>query len=251
MKMERKRITAKKASISEISSGRFVKKTGFESSYVLTTMGRRLSRVRVLGLLVSKWVADDGSRATLSIDDGSDTLRCKVFVNIGLFDGLNTGDLVDVIGKLREYAEEVYIVPEIVRTVPANWETLRLAELKKIWSDQRKLIAKVRELQKQTADATELKTLAQKRNLNPDDIDGIIEAEDMLTAPPEQKLIANGETKDKILKIIETLDTGIGVNYNDILRASNLPEQIVDKVIEQLLEEGTCFEPKAGMVKKL
>lgn len=248
--MERKRITAKKVSAKEISSGRYVKKTGFESSYVLTNMGRRLSRIRVLGLIVDKWTAEDGSRASMTIDDGSDTLRCKVFVNVGLYDGLNAGDLVDVIGKLREYNGEVYVMPEIVRKAPANWEALRVAELKKIWSDQRILITKIMELKKKTADATELKTLAKKLNLNIEEVEGIIEAEDMLNAAHEQK-VENVDAREKILSLVQTLDGGMGVSYDNILRSSGIPESTVDSTITQLLEDGICFEPKAGMIKKL
>ena len=248
--MERKRITAKKVSAKEITSGRYVKKTGFESSYVLTNMGRRLSRIRVLGLIVDKWTAEDGSRATMTVDDGSDTLRCKVFVNVGLFDGLNAGDLVDAIGKLREYNGEIYMMPEIVRKAPSNWEALRSVELKKIWSDQRTLITKVMELKKQTADATELKTLAKKLNLNMEDVEGIIEAEDMLNAVHEQK-IENTDAREKILGLVQTLDGGMGVSYDNILSSSGIPESTVDSTITQLLEDGVCFEPKAGMIKKL
>lgn len=248
--MERKRITAKKVSAKEISSGRYVKKTGFESSYVLTNMGRRLSRIRIIGLIVDKWTAEDGSRATMTIDDGSDTLRCKVFVNVGLFDGLNAGDLVDVIGKLREYNGEIYTMPEIVRKAPANWEALRSVELKKIWSDQRKLISRVMEMKKQTADATELKTLAKKLELNIEDIEGIIEAEDMINTAHEQK-VENVDAREKILSLVQTLDGGMGVSYDNILRSSGMADNVVDSTITQLLEDGVCFEPKAGMIKKL
>ncbi len=206
--------------------------------------------MRILGLIVDKWTAEDGSRATMTIDDGSDTLRCKVFVNVGLFDGLNAGDLVDVIGKLREYNGEVYVMPEIARKAPANWESLRIAELKKIWSDQRTLISKFMELKKQTADATELKTLAKKLNLNIEDVEGIIEAEDMLNTAHEQK-VENVDSREKILSLVQTLDGGIGVSYDNILRSSGMAENIVDSTITQLLEDGICFEPKAGMIKKL
>jgi len=77
--MDTRRLTAKKSSIVEIMKGRFVKKTGFESSYVLTNLARRLSRVRVLGLVVDKFISDDERYATITLDDGTDTIRCKSF----------------------------------------------------------------------------------------------------------------------------------------------------------------------------
>ncbi len=110
--MEIKRLTAQKAGIKEIINGKFVKKSGFESSYVLTNLGRRLSRVRVLGLVVDKFISPDEKYATVTLDDSTETLRCKAFVNVKIFDGLKNGELVDVFGKLREYQEEVYVMPE-------------------------------------------------------------------------------------------------------------------------------------------
>ena len=249
--VEKKRLTAKKAGLAELATGKYVKKAGFESSYVLTTLGRRLSRVRILGLVVDKFESEDGKYATLTIDDGTETMRCKAFVNIRMFDAAKKGDLVDIIGKIREYNEEVYVAPEMLRKAPADWETLRMLELKKIYTDQRKAIKKIRELQKQSADKTDLKALAKKFDIDPDDVDGVLEAEELHIIAEEQKIAADGEIKDKILKLIAGLDTGAGADYADILRQSGVSENQVDAAVQDLLETGMCFEPKAGKIKKL
>jgi len=72
----------------------------------------------------------------------------------------------------------------------------------------------------------------------------------MITATQEQKVL-NTDVREKILGLVKTLDSGIGVSYTDVLRVSGLPENVVDSTITQLLEDGVCFEPKAGMLKKL
>lgn len=249
--VEKKRLTAKKAGLAELATGKYVKKTGFESSYVLTNLGRRLSRVRILGLVVDKFESEDGKYATMTIDDGTETMRCKAFINIRMFDAASKGDLVDVIGKIREYNGEIYVAPEIVRKTPADWETLRMLELKKIYMDQRKAIRKIRGLQKQSADRTELKALAKKFGIGPEDVDGMLEAEELHIISEEQKISADGEVKDKVLKLIASLDTGTGADYSDILKQSGLPENQVDAAVQDLLESGVCFEPKAGRLKKL
>ncbi len=249
--MEKKRLTAKKAGLAELATGKYVKKAGFESSYVLTTLGRRLSRVRAMGLVVDKFESEDGKYATLTVDDGTETLRCKAFINIRIFDAVKKGELADVIGKIREYNGEIYVAPETVRKAPADWETLRSLELKKAWADQRRTIKKIRELQKQAVDRTELKALAKKFNIDADDVDGILEAEELHLIAEEQKIAADGEAKDKVLKLISTLDTGSGADYADILKQSGLPETQVDAAVQDLLESGVCFEPKAGRIKKL
>lgn len=248
--MEIKRITAKKASIGEIDNGTFVRKSGFESSYILTNLGRRLSRVNILGLIVDKFISPDERYSTITLDDSTDTIRCKTFVNIKIFDGFGEGDLVDVFGKLREYNGEIYVIPEIVKKLESNFETLRLLELEKIFREQRERIKKIRELQKQTSDANELKT-AVKQFMNLEDAEGILEAQDTIDNMAEEKVVSSAEIKSKILNLIEKLDKGNGADYQEILTKSGLPENDVDFSIQDLLESGVCFEPTPGKIKKL
>jgi len=249
--VERKRLTAYKAGLTELASGQFVKKEGFQSSYVLTSLGRKLSRVRIMGLVVDKFISQDGNYATLTLDDGSETLRCKIFINTKLIEDITPGDLVDVIGKVREYQEEVYIAPEIVRKVNGNWETLRLLELKKTWKKQRELISKVQELQTQTSDVVELTALASKAGLNPDEVQGIAEAKELNLVKEEAKVEATSELRDKVLKLIESKDEGEGADYDILLKESGLAEEQLDAALTELLESGICYEPKAGKIKKL
>ena len=248
--MEVKRLTAKKTSIGEITNGTFVKKEGFVSSYVLTNLGRKLSRVRVLGLIVDKFISPDERYATITLDDSTDTIRCKAFVNTKIFDGFGEGDLVNVFGKLREYNGEVYIIPEIIKNVDSNLETLRILELEKIFRKQRERIKKIKELKKQTSDLNELKTVV-KKFMTLEDAEGILEAQEILESMTEEKVVSSAEIKSKILNLIENLDKGKGADYQEILIKSSLSENDVDFAIQDLLESGVCFEPKPGKIKKL
>ena len=248
--MEVKRLTAKKASVGEIMNGKFIRKTGFESSYALTNLGRRLSRVRVLGLIVDKFISADEKYATITLDDSTETIRCKSFVNVKIFDGFGSGDLVDVFGKLREYNGEIYIMPEILEKIDPNFETLRILELESIFREQREKIKKIKELQKQTSDLNEVK-VAVKDFMRLEDAEGILEAQEMIETVIEEKVVTASETKNKVLKIIEVLDKGEGADYQEILIKSGLSENDVDFVIQDLLESGICYEPKPGKIKKL
>jgi RPA family protein len=248
--MDIKRITAKKAALSELSNGSFVKKSGFESSYVLTNLGRRLSRIRIMGLIVDKFTSPDDRYSTVTLDDSTDTVRCKAFVNVKIFDGFGGGDLVDMFGKIREYNGETYIVPEIVRKVHPNFETLRLLEMEKLFREQRDKIKKIRELQKQTSDVNELKATV-KQFMGIDEAEGILEAQLLEDHETEEKVITSAEMKSKILNLIETLDKGQGADYQEILKKSGLSENDVDFSIQDLLESGVCYEPTPGKIKKL
>jgi RPA family protein len=248
--MDVKRLTAKKSSVGEIDRGKFIKKSGFESSYVLTNLGRKLSRIRTLGLIVDKFISPDERYATITLDDSTETIRCKAFINTKIFDGFGTGDLVDVFGKLREYNGEIYIMPEIIASVGANFETLRILELEKIFKEQREKIKKIREIQKQTSDLAEIKT-ALKGIMPLEDAEGILEAQEIVEETVEEKNVSASDVKNKILKIIETLDNGGGADYQDILIKSGLTEKDIDIAIQDLLESGVCYEPHPGKIKKI
>ncbi len=248
--MEIKRLTARKANAMEIVKGRYVKRPGFESNYVLTNLGRKISRVRILGTVVDKFISEDGNYATITVDDSSETVRCKAFVNTKIFDNISLGDLTDVVGKIREYNGEIYIAPETIAVVAdKNFETLRLLELAKIWKEQKEKIQKLAELKKQTLDVNELKAIA-KPFMSGEDVESIIEAEELIgqiKEPADEKK----EAKDVILKLIEDMDKGGGASYAEVLEKSGVDESTVDSAIQELLESGVCFEPKPGKIKRI
>lgn len=245
--METRRLTAAKSSIVEIMRGKFIKKTGFESSYVISQSARRLSRVRVLGLIVDKFVSPDGKYASITIDDGTDTIRCKTFINVKTFDNLNQGDIVDVIGKIKEYNGEIYIRPEINRKMgDVNFETLRKLELEKINKEQTGKLRKIEELKKSITDVEEFKKKA-KEFMSDDDLEAVIELQE--NQGNNGEAVSSEDIKRKILTIIESSESGI--EYPSLIEKSKLPENKVDQVVQSLLEDGVCFEPKPGKIKKL
>ncbi|MBU3957731.1 MAG: hypothetical protein KKB25_01520 [Nanoarchaeota archaeon] len=251
--MEIKRLTAKKAGISEITKGKFFKKPGFESNYVLTHLGRRLSRVRVLGLVVDKFMNSDGSYSAITIDDSSDTIRCKFFGGLKIFDGVEAGSVVDAVGKVREYNGEIYIAPEIVTKITdPNFETMRILELALITRQQKERIAKIKELKLKTSDTKEIKESA-KYLMSEEDAEAIIEAEGIIN---ENLSAADGKTeqpkdaKETVIKIVNESGKD-GVDYQMILAKSGLPESAVDMAVQSLLESGILFEPRPGKLKSL
>ncbi len=249
--MENRRITAQKTNAFELVRGKYVKRPGFESNYVLTNMGRRLSRIRLVGLVVDKYVSEEGNYAAITLDDESDTIRCKAFMNMKIFDSVNAGDLVDVVGKVREYNGEIYLMPEIIRKVDPNFEVLRMLEIAKTILEQKKLISKISSFKSQVADLSEIRVLAKQEGIKPAQLDAVLEAEEVIRASLEQQALAKTESRSKILGVIESMDKGEGVDYNVILRQSGLAEENVDSTIQELLESGTCFEPKPGKIKKV
>ncbi len=93
--------------------------------------GRQALRVNVVASVVDKFVSEDKNYAYLTLDDGTDTIRLKCWSeDIQIISNIDIGDVVIVVGKLKERNLEVYINPEIVRVVyDPNLELLRKIEL--------------------------------------------------------------------------------------------------------------------------
>ncbi len=247
--MERKRMTAVKARIKSLTSGKFNPAQGFTPGYVMTGTGQRISRVRVLATVVDKFISESKRFASITLDDGTDTIRCKMFNATSIFDSSDVGKIVDVIGKLKEYQGELYVVPELVRAIDdVNWELLRELEIRaaeKKREERRKLVF---EHQKQVSDMEELKKFMFERfGIAPQDVEDI--AQSSVEEQPEEE--PDNKAKDTVLKFISELDIGEGCDYAELLEKSGLKEDVIDSAINELLVEGVCFEPKPGKIKKL
>lgn len=244
--MEKKRLTALKTRIADVNSGNYVVLPGFESNYVLTKSGMRLSRVRLLATIVDKFLSDSGRYAAITLDDGTDTIRAKAFNAVSIFDPISLGDLVDFIGKVREYQGELYLVPELIKKKnDPNYELLRELEIRnnqQAWSRKRDTVFSN---QKQVSDIVELKKMLKERfGIQPSDVEAILQTEQ--EEQPEQI-----EVKDTVLRLIAELDSGNGCDYSELMEKSGIEEGILDSIINEFLEEGVCFEPRPGKIKKL
>ncbi len=244
--MEMKRLTSIKTNIFDITSGRYVVLPGFESNYVLTNDGRRLSRVRILATIVDKFLSESGKYAAMTLDDGTDTIRAKAFNIVSVFDPFLPGDIVDFIGKVREYNGELYLTPEIIRKVgDPNYEILRELEIRKDkmeWNMKRETVSSY---QKNVSDVAELKRMLKERlGISPQDVEAILQTEQEVQ--PEQI-----ETKETVLKLISELDKDGGCDYSELMQKSGIEEDVLDSIINEILEEGICFEPRPGKIKKL
>lgn len=210
--MPLERMTAVKVKISDLMSGQWIKKEGMEPSFVVTKNREKVSRARVLATVVGKFISEDGNFGSVTLDDGSDTIRAKCFKDLNLLQPVEIGKLVDLIGKVREYNDEIYIIPEIIRNVDdPNLELLRKLEI----------MHKIKNLEKQPKD-----TLIEKS--------------------PEGN---REDLRKKVLDIIGSSQDGI--EYGKLIEASGAPEAEVEKVINDLLAEGICYEPTPGKVKKI
>ena len=120
-----KRQVAYKISIATILNSAFAKDE--TSAGYIKVNDLVISRVNMIGILVSKNEAQNSSSAI--IDDGTGRINLRTFEPSNVFSRAEIGDSVIVVGKIREYNDEKYIIPEIIRKIDNRWVNVRRNEI--------------------------------------------------------------------------------------------------------------------------
>jgi hypothetical protein len=241
------RQTAIKTRASDIVNGKFIRKEGLEPSYVLTNLGQRISRIDLVGVIIDKFMSEEGNYSSITIDDDSESIRVKAFKeNVNIFNKLELGNLVLVIGKVREYSNEIYIIPDMVKKITnSNYEILHRIEVLKQILEQKKMIEEIKKIKDKFSDLEEMKKHVEKEmGIDSDIIEGAIEIMDTGKSDNENyKLL--------VMKVMDKLDTGDGVEFKKLLEGTKLKENVFEGVINELLSDGTLYEPKPGILKRV
>ncbi|GBE54786.1 MAG TPA: hypothetical protein ENH28_03155 [Euryarchaeota archaeon] len=210
--IERK--TATKVRIKDLVKGEFIKtEDDMEPNYVVTPLNEMISRTRVMGVVVSKFTSEDDKYVNVTLDDSSEIISVRAFRDTDVLKGIEVGENIDVVGKVKKYQGEIYIFPEVVHIIEdLNWELVRRLEL--VIKD---------------------KTLGKKPS----------------SKAVEDKVEFEGEAppRDRVLEVIKTGDEGEGVKYITVVKETGIKEEDLDKIINDLLVEGEIYEPKIGRFK--
>jgi len=91
---------------------------------------KKILRVNIIANIIDKFVMDSNRYASITVDDASGQIRIKVFGDdVPKFQDLNQGDTVLIIGLLRTYNKELYILPEILKKIDPRYLLVRKLEL--------------------------------------------------------------------------------------------------------------------------
>ncbi|MBU5537540.1 MAG: OB-fold nucleic acid binding domain-containing protein [Candidatus Aenigmatarchaeota archaeon] len=236
------RLPAKKVRIADLLNGKFFygSKEEMKPSYVITPFGEKVSRVNLIGTVIDKFLSEDGNYSVVTIDDGTEAIRVKSFEGLP-FERVELGDLVRVIGKLKEYNGELYISHEIVEKInDVNFELLSKVEILNNLIKQKKIVDDIKSLFNRM-DETELKNYARDTySIDEETLSVIIES--------KKKEI---DYKPVVLEVIQKLDEGKGVEIKKLFEVLNLPENIVEKTLDELINEGSVYEPTIGFLRKV
>jgi len=211
--------------LSNLLNGKFFNSPGdYEPNYVEID-NLKISRVNIIGAVVDKIFKEERRYNFITIDDSSSTIDVKCWGDdIHFLDGINIGDFVLVIGKIRRYNDVVHISPEIVRCLDnPNWLKLRKLELFGLYGEPMKIDVR------QFSDA-----LSEINNNSPEIIGG---SDDSL------------ELRGRILTIIEKFDKGDGVSIVSIENELKVNVEIIKDIIVGLLMNGEVFEVNPRMYR--
>jgi hypothetical protein len=234
------RPTAYKLRIEDLLRGEYKRSVdGVEPSYFLTPWNDRITRARVMGTVVDKFMREDGSYGTLRLDDGSGTIRLRAWgSDTSRLNRFNKGDVVDVVGRVREFEGEVYLTPELVIPVEdLNWELVRELE---ILESRRKSLAKgvkprLPAKLEPPALSVEVPTPSKV---------GLEEPEVPLPEVPE-------DLKDRVLLVVKESGGEEGLSVDEVAMRAGLSPPEVENAARVLLAEGKIFEPRAGKFKQV
>lgn len=125
-----KRQTAYKFWIKDAISARPVIVDNFVDHFIVR--GKQVSRASIIASVVFKFESEDGNYAAVTLDDGTETIRLKCWrEDTPMLKELKISDIILAVGRFKEYNNELYINPEIIKIVEPNWELLRKVELLK------------------------------------------------------------------------------------------------------------------------
>ena len=140
--MELQRQNIKTARVADLVTAKFSAgdRETFRPGSVTTRFGEKISRTKVVGVVTERFMSDDGRFASITVDDGTDAIRARVFSgDIKIIEGVNAGELVAVVGKMKSYNEENYIAPDFVRRLedPNSESLFRLEVLENLFQKKK------------------------------------------------------------------------------------------------------------------
>ncbi len=219
--------------ISNLNNGKFIQGSKNGESFIPSCVdlnNKKISRVNLIATIVDVFKSEDGNYFSFTLDDGSGTIRIKAFnEDTNNLLNFNKGDRVLVVGRVREYQEELYISPEITKKITdPNVELIRKAELLNI-------------LGKPETEAHLSRTQfvpAQNQN------NGAIK-QPLQTQDPSHE-----ELRQKIINHLMANDES-GVELSALSQVISKDDPTTETVVKELLTEGEIYENKPGHYKAI
>jgi RPA family protein len=135
----KKRETAYKVRINDIlrATQIFEEIEGANKRLKFVELGdRKIQRINIIANVIDKYESEGERRfASITLDDGSGQIRARVFgEDLAKFTNIVQGDTLLIIGVLRFFNNEVYILPELIKKQEPRYLLVRKLEIDKSYS---------------------------------------------------------------------------------------------------------------------
>ena len=231
---ERKRQVAYKVWIVDLLNSEYVKTMGEWDPNYLKVRDLQVSRVNVVATVIGK-IPGEGF-TVMDIDDSSGSVSLRAWNDeVKLFQGVEVGDFVTVVGRVRDYNGKIYIVPEIVRKVDPSWLKLRKIELEKAYGAQ-VAVAASSAVQSSSSSEVVNEPLVSEELISEE----VVGEEVVSNVAPEEavseEVVGSSDSRSEMLSLISSGDDGVDV--------SELQSKIenADTVLEGLINDGEVFK---------
>ncbi len=202
--------------IFDIVNGRVVKEGDEQYRWVLITANNeKIYKMRISGTIVGKYYSmktdDKKAFATLTLDDGTETIRVKGWEETA--EALNRffeGGEIEIIGKPRLSENEIYVLPE---------------DFLKIEDYNKELYLRTKKIKRYV-----------KKNL---------------VIPSEEKVEQASFLVEKAMVWEIITNSEEGVELDLLIEETKLEKATIESVIHDLLNNGDIYEPTALKFKKI
>jgi len=246
--MERQ--VAMKIWLNDLAQGTYVRVGGeWDPNFIQTPDGRKFSRVNVLAVVATE-PAQDANYHSFIVDDGTARVSIRIFEELKTEVAL--GDVVRVIGRPREFNNETYIVPEIIKKVENHkWVEHRKLELGKPVALEKPVGVVPEQVNDDVASGSVEKPVEQVNDVVPEkpveptnDVEKVVDPVAL-----EKPVVGPVNNVEKVIEVISKLDSGEGADAEDVISESKIAN--CETIIDNLLKEGEIFEISSGKLKVL
>ncbi len=192
----------------------------------LETKEKKIARVNLVSNVVDKYSNPDKGYNSLTVDDGTGQIQIKGFSDTSvLLSGINIGDTVRIIGFVRYFNNELYILPEVVKKVDSKWAYVRKLELAKEYGAE--------------------ENSEPKQSYTPEKKEEIIEE------VIENEKIEEIEEGPKAIILKKIKENQEGIDIEKLILELKIPVNEINETISVLISEGEIYEPRPGHLRSL
>lgn len=120
---------AKLKEVKDIFKGEFKESSGINSPHRIETDEGSFSRLNTVATVEDTYMNSDNTYGSLQVTDSTATVRVKAFEDtLDYLEGIEKGDLVKIIGKVRKDDDGRFILGEIIKKI----ENPEYAKLRKL-----------------------------------------------------------------------------------------------------------------------